>query len=352
MLKKLIVMLFFVVNILSIAYAQTDDPNLPAVVGIQGELNVYYVHDGSVDLVYEGSSIAGSSGPWWSNDGHSFAISTWVNHDSQQIKQFDIVTQEWQDQIAVGWETPIPSPDFTQVVYENVWSNGYILNMADMSGSEITTIDAMPDKIDVQRFVAWSPDGEWLLFVANRQLYRIRTDGTDRTAIMASNLDLQMDYPYELSASWSANSEWIAFSAKLKSEDEDSQPDIYVVRADGTDLTQLTDHVAADLQPVWSPDGSQIAFVSARTANEEKPFNRDLFLVSVDGSDLQQVTTDVYAHQVYWSENWLVYLDVPISFAGCVEQCYGDIVVIKPDGTEKTKLTEDIPIWSFAVAPD
>ena len=40
--------------------------------------------------------------------------------------------------------------------------------------------------------------------------------------------------------------------------------DIYVVRADGSQLTQLTYHKGNDLSPVWSPDGKSIYFLSQR----------------------------------------------------------------------------------------
>lgn len=40
--------------------------------------------------------------------------------------------------------------------------------------------------------------------------------------------------------------------------------DIYVCRADGSQLTQLTYHAADDLSPAWSPDGKHIYFISQR----------------------------------------------------------------------------------------
>ncbi len=57
-------------------------------------------------------------------------------------------------------------------------------------------------------------------------------------------------------------------SAKTKKENRD----IFVVRTDGTRLTQLTYHPATDTNPVWSADGKSIYFISAR-ANKDSYFN-------------------------------------------------------------------------------
>ena len=40
--------------------------------------------------------------------------------------------------------------------------------------------------------------------------------------------------------------------------------DIYVMRIDGSQLSQLTYHPGHDLSPVWGPDGKSIYFLSQR----------------------------------------------------------------------------------------
>jgi hypothetical protein len=50
-------------------------------------------------------------------------------------------------------------------------------------------------------------------------------------------------------------------------------------------VRQLTDNTADDVGPVWSPDGSQVAFYSFRTGS------RDIFTINADGSGLERVTT-------------------------------------------------------------
>lgn len=48
--------------------------------------------------------------------------------------------------------------------------------------------------------------------------------------------------------------------------------DIFVVRTDGSRLTQLTYHPQADTSPVWAADGRSIYFVSSR-ANKTNSYN-------------------------------------------------------------------------------
>ncbi len=64
----------------------------------------------------------------------------------------------------------------------------------------------------------------------------------------------------------------------------DANVDLYVVARDGSGLRRLTSHEAADLQPSWSPDGTQIAFASMRGGN------RNVWVVNSDGTNLRQLT--------------------------------------------------------------
>ena len=62
--------------------------------------------------------------------------------------------------------------------------------------------------------------------------------------------------------------------------------DLYTVPRAGGTATRLTSGMALDLQPVFSPDGSRILFVSDRSGNE------NLWMIDADGSDPRPVTTD------------------------------------------------------------
>jgi len=51
--------------------------------------------------------------------------------------------------------------------------------------------------------------------------------------------------------------------------DVEGDGEIYVMTADGTDQVRLTNSPEWDIWPVWSPDGSEIAFTSTRDGSFE-----------------------------------------------------------------------------------
>ncbi len=72
--------------------------------------------------------------------------------------------------------------------------------------------------------------------------------------------------------------------------DRDGNAEIYVMDADGSNQTNLTNNPANNpyLAPVpaWSPDGSKIAFVSDRDGNAE------IYVIDADGSNPANLTNN------------------------------------------------------------
>lgn len=66
----------------------------------------------------------------------------------------------------------------------------------------------------------------------------------------------------------------------------DGQSEIYVMNANGTGQTRLTNNPAADTAPAWSPDGTKILFTSLR----DGPTAPALYVMNADGSGQTRVT--------------------------------------------------------------
>jgi WD40 repeat protein len=81
-----------------------------------------------------------------------------------------------------------------------------------------------------------------------------------------------------LSCDVSPDGAWLVLWASSPSED------LLLIRPDGSELRQLTNDLARDRTPFWSPDGSRILFASDRSGKYEA------WTIRADGSGLTQVT--------------------------------------------------------------
>lgn len=103
--------------------------------------------------------------------------------------------------------------------------------------------------------------------------------------------------------------------------------EIWLVDEEGQEV-QVTYHPAADLTPVWSPDGTQIAFVSWRDGNGE------VYVMEADGSNQSNLTiheADDFAPS--WSPDGRY-----IAFES-VRDGQSEVYIMQADGSEPTRLT-------------
>ena len=75
----------------------------------------------------------------------------------------------------------------------------------------------------------------------------------------------------------------------------DGNPDLYVVNADGTGMRRLTNHPMIDTSPTWSPNGQQVAFTSDRTGAPQ------IYVIGADGTGLRRLTYETYCDRPTWS---------------------------------------------------
>ncbi len=94
-------------------------------------------------------------------------------------------------------------------------------------------------------------DGQWDLY-----LWSVQTGEISR---------LTQTPEFESSPSWSSDSSWLVYTRYIGNNLELVIESI----AENSDPIQLTQHLAADHSPAWSPQGRQIAFTSTRSGNNQ-----------------------------------------------------------------------------------
>lgn len=109
--------------------------------------------------------------------------------------------------------------------------------------------------------------------------------------------------------------------------DRDNNKEIYVMGPDGSSQTNLTNNGADDFDPVWSPDGKAIAFVSNRES--DLGGGQFIYTMAADGSGVRQLSTLPDSKMPDWSPE-----GSQIAF-----NYHDDIYVINTDGSGETNLT-------------
>jgi TolB protein len=187
----------------------------------------------------------------------------------------------------------------------------------------------------------WSPDGSLIAFNSTRETGGLRgyvaaPDGSGARLIV----DHFVEYP-----DWSPDGRRIAFMAQeLGASGSNPDYNVYVMDADGSDVTRLTETPGSDGWPAWSPDGSSIVFTTTRDdcSISDAPDCRsvgddgewhDVWIMDADGSDQRRVTFE-YGQFFTWSPDGEAIL---VSGAA-------DLYLIRPDGTGMTPLpVESVP---------
>lgn len=119
--------------------------------------------------------------------------------------------------------------------------------------------------------------------------------------------------------------------------------EIYTVYADGSGLTNLTNHPAGDAEPAWSPDGTQLVFSSDRAqpagqAASTPPDFGDLYVMAADGSGVRRLWGSPATERApTWSPDGRQ--------VACVSG--HTLAIVNLDGTLSAQVAPgDTPIWS------
>jgi Tol biopolymer transport system component len=152
----------------------------------------------------------------------------------------------------------------------------------------------------------------------------------ENVAVDPDNNKWMVVHSYEITAwdpVWSSNGTQIAFTSN-----RNGNADIWIISADGSDPKRITNDPNIDCDPAWSPDSSKIVFSHDRNG-DKRTF--DIWIIDVDGTDLRQLTFgDGWERNPAWSPDGS-------------KIAYDGIWVMNADGTSLTKIIDGIhPSWS------
>ena len=224
------------------------------------------------------------------------------------------------------------------VVFSQTNSDVYTV-CPDGSGLTQLTKDPSDDL-----YPAWSPDGTKIAFASlrngNSQIYVMEGDGgnplqltsdyANDFPIWRSNgnqiafrttdtkglwwwriLDLQSNQITELTEpsydfffqtpAWSPDGQYLAYMSLVEQKQRnDGSSQIHVKNIDGSNDVALTSDIWANISPVWSPEGTKIAFLSERDGIYN---SYALYQMVQDGTNLQRLTPPIFSESAMltWS---------------------------------------------------
>ena len=145
-------------------------------------------------------------------------------------------------------------------------------------------------------FKPYRPTGPAIVFsrfnpyTGSSQIYSIEPDGTN-VQNLSKNLSFDDDTP-----AWSPDRTKIVFARFTSRTAGLSSLGLWLMNADGTQQVPLTTPPAGkfDVEPIWSPDGSKIAF--------QRWF--EIWTVNADGSNAQPVIDYTGAQSLDYMPTW------------------------------------------------
>ncbi len=181
---------------------------------------------------------------------------------------------------------PAWSPDGQTIVFSSARDGNGELYVMNADGSEQTRLTFIAgDDFDP----AWSPDGQRIAFTSSRlsvsDIYVMNSDGS-RTVRLADTSKLLGESPV-----WSPDGTRIMFVAWRGPKRE-----LYVMGVTGRSPLPLTSAPAHASGPDWSPDGTRIVFVSDGATDLEitDATKNEIYVMNADGTGRTRLTENEF----------------------------------------------------------
>lgn len=177
---------------------------------------------------------------------------------------------------------PAWSSDGAHLAFVNTANGLPQLVVADAHGGHQTTVTHFAGSY--LRSPAWSPDGTQLVFAAtdpnspahHAAIYLVQADGSNLTPLTDGSAESH-------DPAWSPDGHQIVYATDVIGQ---GSFQIYILDLSNAQRHALTNSLKSNFSPVWSPDGSQIAFVSTRDGHAA------LYVMAPDGSNQRLLSYD------------------------------------------------------------
>ncbi len=174
--------------------------------------------------------------------------------------------------------SPAWFPDGRRIVFSSDRSGNFDLWTTNADGSGLTQLTSFPSD---EATPAISPNSASVAFSSNMDRSNFDIWVMD---VGGGNLRQLTRKDNAASAISDGAPQWSPDGTKLVFERWEGQWEVYSINVDGTGLTRLTNNPDHDGDPVYSPDGSTVAFSSSRSGWWQ------IWLMNPDGSNQRQLT--------------------------------------------------------------
>ncbi|MBN1207196.1 MAG: PD40 domain-containing protein [Myxococcaceae bacterium] len=183
---------------------------------------------------------------------------------------------------------------------------------------------------------SWSPDGRWLVAESDARNFSDLVKLEPRADTAEQRLTTAPEGCFEPAVS--PDGIEIAYVCS-----KEGDPEIYVMRADGTSERRITAFYREDREPRWSPDGKWLTFISDREGRER------YYVVRPDGTQLRPLSGGAVKsdeRELAWSPD-----SKKVAFVERLPDARSRIWVARVEGGEPVALTDgksrdDAPAWS------
>jgi TolB protein len=144
-----------------------------------------------------------------------------------------------------GWD-PTWSPDGKQILFASDRNGSSQLWIGNLNGSGLTQVRHLPD---LRGRSDWSPQNQIITYSGaawGREIIAMNVDGSNKHQISPAGGNSQ-------GPAFSPDGQWVAFTAYFDKIGDIHGCEIYIMRADGSDLRRLTNNDYCDYQPRWGP---------------------------------------------------------------------------------------------------